>query len=140
MGFTLPAAGKTGTTNDYKDAWFTGFTPGLSVSVWSGYDDAQNGLRDKNGVGITGGRAAAPIWADFMMKATGGEPSREFKAPSGIHIETVDDTTGYLADDQKPNTLKVAMKPGQNLDPAPPSFYSPSLDTEKERLSTDRPY
>jgi 1A family penicillin-binding protein len=123
MGFDLPAAGKTGTTDEYKDAWFTGFTPSLSVSVWTGYD-LEKGLRDKNGVGITGGRAAAPIWADFMIKATGGEPAREFTVPPGIHFETVDATTGYLQDENAPNTLKVAMKPWQKADPAPPSFTS----------------
>jgi 1A family penicillin-binding protein len=136
MGFTLPAAGKTGTTNDYIDAWFTGFTPSLSVSVWTGYD-SQKGLRDKNGAGITGGRAAAPIWADFMIKATGGEPAREFTQPPGIHFETVDDTTGCLADEDSPNALRVAMKPGQNPYPAPPMPNTSSTDQVGERPSAD---
>jgi penicillin-binding protein 1A len=68
MGFNLPAAGKTGTTNDYLDAWFTGFTPGLSVCTWVGFD-RNRPLRDSRGVGLTGGRAAAPIWAEFMRRA-----------------------------------------------------------------------
>ena len=131
MGFALPAAGKTGTTNDYIDAWFTGFTPSLSVSVWTGYD-AGKGLRDVNGVGITGGRAAAPIWADFMLKATGGEPAREFTVPPGIHYQIVDDTTGYLTEEDSPNALRVAMKPGQKADPAPPGFYSSPPDPENK--------
>ena len=136
-GFSLPAAGKTGTTNNYKDAWFTGFTPSLSVSVWTGYD-SDKGLRDKNGTGITGGRAAAPIWADFMIKATGGEPSREFSAPPGIHIETVDATTGYFTEEDTPNALKVVMKPGQNPVPAPPSRYPLTTpEAESERPSAD---
>jgi membrane carboxypeptidase/penicillin-binding protein len=133
MGFDLPAAGKTGTTDEYKDAWFTGFTPSLSVSVWTGYD-LEKGLRDKNGVGITGGRVAAPIWADFMIKATGGEPAREFTIPPGIHFETVDATTGYLMDENAPNTLKVAMKPWQQANPAPPSF-TPAPYSESTTLS-----
>jgi 1A family penicillin-binding protein len=137
MGFALPAAGKTGTTDEYKDAWFTGFTPSLSVSVWTGYD-LEKGLRDENGVGITGGRAAAPIWADFMIKATGGEPAHEFTAPPGIHFETVDATTGYMVDENTPNSLRVAMKPGQNADPAPPSF-TPTLDWESPTPSMEGP-
>ncbi len=127
MGFSLPAAGKTGTSNDYVDAWFTGFTPSLSVSIWTGYD-ADKGLRDGNGVGITGGRAAAPIWADFMLKATGGEPAREFTVPPGIHFEVVDDTTGYLTDEDSPDALRVAMKSGQNAVPAPPAYLTQPLD------------
>ncbi|MBN2241675.1 MAG: PBP1A family penicillin-binding protein [Acidobacteria bacterium] len=138
MGFSLPAAGKTGTSNDYMDAWFTGFTPGLSVSIWTGYD-AGKGLRDRNGVGITGGRAAAPIWADFMIKATGGEPAREFTVPPGIHFETVDDRTGYLTEEGSPNALRVALKPGQNPEPAPPAFYAPAAERENERPSAAGP-
>jgi penicillin-binding protein 1A len=128
MGFTLPAAGKTGTTNDYIDAWFTGFTPGLSVSIWTGYDSSNKSFRDSRGVGITGGRAAAPIWADFMMKATGSEPPREFTIPPGIHFVTVDETTGYLAEENAPNTLRVAMKQWQ-IPPQPPPPVRRGTDT-----------
>jgi len=123
MGFTLPAAGKTGTTNEYIDAWFTGFTPGLSVSVWTGYDNDTEikSLRDSNGVGITGGRAAAPIWADFMIKATGSEPAREFTRPDEIQFEFVNDTTGHLEEEYTPDTLRVALKQWQ-IPPQPPQL------------------
>ena len=60
-GFTLPAGGKTGTTDDYKDAWFAGFTPGLAATVWVGFDQPQRIAR--NGFG---GDLAAPIWGRFM--------------------------------------------------------------------------
>jgi penicillin-binding protein 2D len=113
-GFGLPAAGKTGTTNDYKDAWFTGFTPTLCVSVWTGYDRGR-GLRHTNGVGITGGRAAAPIWANFMTKATQGEPSREFPIPPDIRFERVDPTNGRLADTTTINPLRVALLKEQKI-------------------------
>ncbi|MGW8301140.1 MAG: transglycosylase domain-containing protein [Desulfobacterales bacterium] len=112
MGFDLPAAGKTGTTDDYRDAWFTGFTPTLSVSVWVGYDRGIS-MRDVNGVGITGGRGAAPIWADFMIKATSGEPPREFTVPSNIRFETVDPVSGEIADQGTRTPVKVALRPGQ---------------------------
>ena len=112
LGFDLPAAGKTGTSDDFRDAWFTGFTPTLSVSVWVGYDRGAR-MRDVNGVGITGGRGAAPIWAEFMIKATNGEPAREFTVPSDIHFETVDAVSGEIAGQWAPNRVKVALRSGQ---------------------------
>jgi penicillin-binding protein 1A len=112
MGFDLPAAGKTGTTDDFRDAWFTGFTPTLSVSVWVGYDRGIS-MRDVNGVGITGGRGAAPIWADFMIKATSGEPPREFTVPPDIHFETVDPVGGEIAGQWTRRPLKVALRSSQ---------------------------
>jgi 1A family penicillin-binding protein len=112
LGFDLPAAGKTGTSDDFRDAWFTGFTPTLSVSVWVGYDRGMR-MRDANGVGITGGRGAAPIWAEFMIKATNGEPPREFSVPSDIHFETVDAISGEIAGQWTSNRVKVALRSGQ---------------------------
>ena len=109
MGFALPAAGKTGTTNDYNDAWFTGFTPNLSTSVWVGFDRGQ-GMRDKNGAGITGGRGAAPIWAQFMKQATDGEPPRTFMAPSDIYFKKVNPETGSLAGFWTRDPVTVAMR------------------------------
>jgi len=111
-GFDLPAAGKTGTTDDFRDAWFTGFTPTLSVSVWVGYDRGIS-MRDVNGVGITGGRGAAPIWADFMIKATSGEPPREFTVPSDIRFETVDPVSGEIAGQWTHSPVQVALRSGQ---------------------------
>ena len=113
MGFALPAAGKTGTTNDYNDAWFTGFTPNLSTSVWVGFDRGQ-GMRDKNGAGITGGRAAAPIWAQFMKQATEGEPPRTFMAPPDIYFKKVNPETGSLAGFWTRNPVTVAMRKGHS--------------------------
>jgi penicillin-binding protein 1A len=115
MGFDLPAAGKTGTSDDFRDAWFTGFTPTLSVSVWVGYDRGLS-MRDANGVGITGGRAAAPIWADFMIRATSGEPAREFTVPSDIHFEMVDPVSGEIAGQLTQNPVKVALRSSQVAD------------------------
>jgi len=112
LGFSLPAAGKTGTTNRYKDAWFTGFTPTLSTSVWVGFDK-ERPLRDRNGVGITGGRGAAPVWANFMKKAMEGEPAREFKVPENIHMEIVDPQTGRPPDDLSRETITVALTESQ---------------------------
>ena len=115
LGFDLPAAGKTGTTDGYYDAWFTGFTPTLSTSVWVGYDQGE-GLRDIQGLGITGGRGAAPIWADFIQKATQGEPPREFAIPPDIRFETVDPITGRAATETTLNPMRVALREGQSLE------------------------
>lgn len=135
-GFTLPAAGKTGTTDDHTDAWFTGFTPSLSVSVWTGYEFPKP-LRDRDGAAYTGSGAAAPIWADFMLKATRGEPAREFAVPPGIHFETVDEKTGYQAEEDSPDTLRVALKPGQNPEPVPPGFYPSPSGQERDRMLSE---
>ena len=112
MGFDLPAAGKTGTSDDFRDSWFTGFTPTLSVSVWVGFDRGIR-MRDANGVGITGGRGAAPIWADFMTKATDGEPAREFTVPSDIRFEVVDPVSGEIAGQWTRNPVQVALRSDQ---------------------------
>ena len=78
MGFTLPAAGKTGTTDDYTDAWFVGFTPHVVCGVWVGYDK-----RKPIGRGMTGSEAALPIWAPIMIAATQGSAPDGFSAPRG---------------------------------------------------------
>jgi 1A family penicillin-binding protein len=93
LGFSRPAAGKTGTTDNYNDAWFTGFTPSLCTSVWTGFDKKKK-LKDMQGVGVTGGRGAAPIWTAFMMNAMKGEPVRDFIIPPNIRFEAVDPLTG----------------------------------------------
>src|SRR6202008_3351078 len=76
-GFKIEAAGKTGTTNDLRDAWFVGFTPELLTVVWVGFDDNQP-------VGLSGAQAALPIWTPFMMRALAGRPDVSFEAPDGI--------------------------------------------------------
>jgi penicillin-binding protein 1A len=112
LGFHLPAAGKTGTTDDFNDAWFTGFTPTLSVSVWVGFDRGQS-MRDPQGRGITGGRGAAPIWAEFMRKATEGEPQREFAVPADIRFVQLVPTTGQPVLPWGPRGVDVALRASQ---------------------------
>src|SRR5262249_4463285 len=81
-GFHWRAAGKTGTTDDSRDAWFVGYTPDLLVVVWVGYDDNQP-------LGLTGAQAALPIWIDFMKEVLVGRPSQEFLPPPGVVQVTV---------------------------------------------------
>jgi membrane carboxypeptidase/penicillin-binding protein len=76
-------------------------------------------MRDVNGVGITGGRGAAPIWADFMIKATSGEPAREFVVPSDIHFATVNPINGAIAGAWVQHKVKVALRAGQTASNAP---------------------
>lgn len=76
-GFTRPAAGKTGTTNDTRDAWFAGYTPDLLALVWVGFDRQSE-------LGLPGSRAALPIWTDFMKQATGRLPATDFVPPPGV--------------------------------------------------------
>jgi penicillin-binding protein 1A len=91
----VPAAGKTGTTNDAFDAWFIGFTEDLLTGVWVGFDNNERPL----GVGETGGKAALPIWLRFMEKAVAGLPQGEIpgERPKGIVGAVVDPKTGLLS-------------------------------------------
>jgi 1A family penicillin-binding protein len=93
MGFYRPCAGKTGTSNEFRDAWFVGFTPELVTAVWVGFDD-NHPMRDKNGVGITGARGALPIWALFMQRALENLSYSDFPIPPGIEFVDVDPRTG----------------------------------------------
>jgi membrane carboxypeptidase/penicillin-binding protein len=104
------AAGKTGTSNDYKDAWFVGYTPELSAAVWVGFDDMRRSL----GHGEVGGRAAAPIWKRFMGSALGGREATRFNVPEGIVRARIDAATGLLADPSAPDsgTLLEYFKEG----------------------------
>jgi penicillin-binding protein 1A len=78
-GFTLPAAGKTGTTNDYNDAWFVGFTPTLVAGVWVGFDQPQTIMGNGYAADL-----AVPIWANFMKEATAGDKPVWFARPDGV--------------------------------------------------------
>ena len=109
MGFKHPAAGKTGTTNNFKDAWFNGFTKTFSTSVWVGHDNNAS-MIDRTGRGFTGGRASAPIWVFYMQKALQGRNQIKFPIPEGIKFEKVDINSGTLVDDQSVESMNVALK------------------------------
>ncbi|HEU5016928.1 MAG TPA: penicillin-binding protein 1A [Pseudolabrys sp.] len=110
-----PIAGKTGTTNDYKDAWFIGFTPNIVVGVYVGYDKPKT-----LGRGMTGGRVAAPIVRDFMKEALAGKPPVPFRVPPGIKLVRVDLKTGARARPGDKRVILEAFKPGT----APPDNYA----------------
>ncbi len=132
MGFQHPAGGKTGTTNDYKDAWFDGFTKDLSASVWVGYD-SNISMVDRNGRGLTGGGASAPIWAYFMKKALSGKSLVNFPVPEGIRFVEVDSETGYIANISTEKTMEVAVKNDVVL------TLPPSTDSIQGYFPSDEP-
>jgi penicillin-binding protein 1B len=104
-GFTLDAAGKTGTTNDLRDAWFVGFTPDLLTVVWVGFDDNKP-------IGLTGAQAAVPIWTDFMKAALAGRGDSQFEPPEGISFLEIDRDTGRLATPYCPRTMTESFLTG----------------------------
>ncbi len=116
-GFTRIAAGKTGTTNDFVDSWFAGFTPGLCASVWVGFDNPSS-LRDSKKKGITGARGAAPIWADFMNLALEQTPERDFPRPSHVRFARVHPVTGCTVPANtktKETPMTIVLRTGQKV-------------------------
>ncbi len=104
-GFALDAAGKSGTTNDLRDAWFVGFTPELLTVVWVGMDDNQP-------LGLSGTKAALPIWTTFMSRALAGHADQVFNVPRGIVFAEIDRDTGQLAGPLCPRLFKEAFVSG----------------------------
>jgi len=112
-----PIAGKTGTSDNNRDAWFIGFTPGMLCGVWVGYDDMI-----PLGEHETGSRAASPIFVDFMRVALEDRPVRDFHVPEGVVFARVDLETGALASDDSPKVRFECFKEG-TLPPKKESAY-----------------
>jgi len=120
-----PVAAKTGTTNDYKDAWTVGFTPSLVTGVWVGNNNSTSMKR-----GADGSVVAAPIWHDYMQKVLSGTPIESFKAPNQIHtgkavldgsassteIVKIDKASGLLATEYTPESFIEEVNYGQPHD------------------------
>jgi membrane carboxypeptidase/penicillin-binding protein len=123
-----PAAGKTGTTDDYRDAWFVGYTPQLITGVWAGYDKPK-----PMGKGFTGGAICAPIWGRFMLQALASKPVDDFPKPDSVVSVQIDPVTGNLATPDCPKkreefyvagtepTVYCAKHGGEDFTPALPS-------------------
>ena len=110
-----PVAGKTGTSNDEKDAWFIGFTPDLVCGVFMGFDKPK-----PLGSGETGGRVSAPIAREFFAEALKGTPAVPFRVPTGIRLVAVNHKTGLKAAPGDTDVIMEAFKPGT----APPDSYN----------------
>lgn len=104
MGLTAQIAGKTGTTDDHRDAWFVGYTPDLVVGVWVGFDGGTT-------LQLTGAQAALPIWVDFFRKAMPA-PSIAFPVPSGIVTRMIDPHTAQLATTACPDSFEESFIEG----------------------------
>lgn len=128
-----PIGGKTGTTNDYIDAWFVGFTPSLSIGVWVGFDTPKT-----LGHGETGSRAALPIWKQFAENQFKGAPIEGFAVPQGIEFVRIDAKSGLLPGGPTEKTITEAFVEGT----APTQVTTSYDDTGTEIWSggdTERP-
>jgi len=145
-GFALPAAGKTGTTDESMDAGFVGFIPSLVAGVWVGYDEKRT-----IGPNMTGARAALPIWTDFMMEATRGRPVETFPEPAGTVSRLVCAESGMLATDACPHvtnetysggsepTEYCTQHPGAPLEPTAPETVPPPDEAPPPGATVARP-
>ncbi|MFQ5841778.1 MAG: penicillin-binding transpeptidase domain-containing protein, partial [Thermodesulfobacteriota bacterium] len=127
-----PVAGKTGTTDDYSDAWFIGYTPDLITGVWVGFDQEKPLGKDE-----TGSRAACPIWLDYMKTVLEGKPIKHFPVPEQIIFAKIDPKTGLLASPSTPNPFFECFKEG-----TAPTRYSKvkaSRSTEFFKFDMTRP-
>lgn len=109
-----PVAGKTGTSNDERDAWFIGFTPALVTGIYVGFDS-----NEPMGRGETGGRAAAPIFADYRLEVDKGLPPQDFEQPEGITMLRVDGESGTLAGPESRQVLVLPFMEGTEPAAAP---------------------
>jgi penicillin-binding protein 1A len=116
-----PIAGKTGTSSDYADAWFIGYTPSLLTGVWVGFDD-----KTSLGTNETGARAALPIWIYFMDQALRNIPIEAFKPPQGIALIKVNIETGQPSDGSSQETIIEA-------------FIERSIPREKDGRENEEP-
>jgi membrane carboxypeptidase/penicillin-binding protein len=139
-----PSAGKTGTTDNYRDAWFVGYTPQVITGVWVGYDRPHPG-----GKGFTGGAVAAPIWERFMLKAVATKPAVDFTRPDSVVSLSIDPATGCPATEVSPKRRDefyiVGTEPGEfcpkrgetAVKPLPAPLPLPDTDVQQPEPSSD---
>ncbi|MFB6345262.1 MAG: penicillin-binding transpeptidase domain-containing protein, partial [bacterium] len=106
--YDRPIAGKTGTTNRYRDAWFIGYTPNLVMGTWFGYDQNNRSLGDR----MSGGVVAGQFWRQAARKILKDRPPKTFSVPPGITYKSIDPTTGYLSTPQCPDAQRLPFKTG----------------------------
>ena len=123
-GFTRPCGGKTGTTNDYRDAWFAGFTPDVSAAVWIGYDVPKS-------LGAPAAQVAIPVWAGIMNRLLEGFPPTRFPERDDLEQAWIDPWTGLLARRDCPHPLRTPFFKGT----APTTFCTRDHTAEREAAS-----
>ena len=134
LGFTIPAAGKTGTMDEYMDAWFVGYVPSLVCGVWIGFDE-----KKPIGRGMTGARAALPPWTEFMIGATRGRPAEDFPLPAGTTTREVCAETGMLATTHCPNVTSEIFTEGSEPSELCSTHPGPPLAPPRGEPSTAIP-
>ncbi len=117
-----PVAGKTGSTSNYYDAWFLGYSPDIATGVWVGYDEEKT-----LGRGEVGGRSALPIWTGYMKAAHKGMSVKDFSAPDNIIFASIDNKTGRLASSESENVARQAFEVGTE-----PKEIEDDLSTQNE--------
>jgi membrane carboxypeptidase/penicillin-binding protein len=136
MGIEGPVAGKTGTTNDQQDAWFVGYSPTLIAAVWFGYDTPR-----EIGYGATGGRIAAPAWAEMYARGWREPQGSAFAVPAGMTSAIIDPESGQLATEWCPVRVREWFKPGSEPQ-VPCQLHGPgselSGDTEAAAAAAGR--
>jgi penicillin-binding protein 1A len=110
-----PAAGKTGTTQENRDAWFVGYTPQLATAVWMGFPAAQTAMSNVHGRQVTGGSFPAEIWAKFMRAALNKQPKKDFVQPDGLKRGSICVETGMAATPYCPKTQSALLLSGAEL-------------------------
>jgi penicillin-binding protein 1B len=128
-GITGPVAGKTGTSDDERDAWFAGFTPDMVAVLWVGFDEPRS-------LGQASAHIAVPIWARFLKEVTGGEVSGVFPVPGDVAELEIDPTTGALAlDGCAERRTEYFLRGTEPLDTCPPWRAAPAATSPPERAS-----
>jgi penicillin-binding protein 1A len=130
-----PTAGKTGTTQDYTDAWYIGFTPRLTAGVWVGYDDKQISL----GKGETGARAALPIWLEFMQNALAGTPVVDFPNVVPLEQQAAEHPVTVTTPDTAPMEDELPPRTEKPVTPRPPPTPSPPAPSPPAPAKTPPP-
>lgn len=116
-----PAAGKTGSTNGFYDAWFVGYTPDIATGVWTGFDNEKT-----LGKGEFGGTASLPVWLEYMKKAHEGLPARSFPVPENVVFVNIDNETGQLVSPRSTQVVRQAFIEGTEPN------SSSSIENQKE--------
>ena len=129
-----PAAGKTGTTNDYLDAWFMGFTPQIVTGVWVGFD-TQKSLGGRS----AGANTALPIWMDYMREATLDQPIEEFAVPNGVTFSFINTKTGKPTVANAPGSIREVFIEGTQPGLVRNTINSNNVGTNSDRAGDQIP-
>ncbi len=135
VGITQPVAGKTGTTNNFNDAWFIGFTPGVLTGCWIGFDKPQSLGKDQ-----TGGNVCGPIWNEFMKVALADQPNLDFTVPDGVSLQSTNGVIEAFKTGQTPGAQSTgSLLAGVQTNPAVTPASSATGPTQPNQPTTNAP-